>query len=849
MKATIASLALTLAATAAAQNPIINEMFTADPTARVFNGRLYLYPSHDIPAPDDYPRKDWFCMADYHVFSSANLTDWTHHGLILTQNKIPWVEKNSYTMWAPDCVEKDGTYYFYFPAQPQGQRGFGIGVATASNPEGPFRPMWKPIEDVNGIDPCVLVDDGQAYIYWSGMGIRVAKLNDDMRSIDGEPMLCEGLPEGFKEGPFAFKRKGKYYLTFPWVRGKKGEPGPDGKPLDNHTETLAYAMSDSPTGPFEFKGVIMDEWANLCWTNHHSIVEYNGEWLLFYHHNDYSPKFDKNRSACVDYLHFNPDGTIRKVVPTLRGVGISDARRRIDIDRYSRISRNGASIDYLDKNDCFEGWKTILNGRNGWVEYDKVDFGSKPVKQVKVRARSRRGATLSVSLAGKNTVIAEVEIPRGSNWTEVTAPVIIAPEGVNNLRVALGKGAEAEIDWIGFDAVPWSKGAFVTGRYRNLFAEMGYQQEQIDARLQEVFNGVFYGKDKVYFEVGDSMAYISDIKNNDVRTEGMSYGMMIAVQMGKKDIFDRLWRWSKKYMQMQDGPMKGYFAWSCKTDGTKNAHGAASDGELYFITSLIFASNLWGNATGIDYLAEAQHILDMAMQKAGMDNAAPLINLEHRMITFTPDNWGGRFTDPSYHVPAFYEVWAQWANDGRAGFWKDCAKRSREYLHKVVNPLTGLTPDYSNYDGSLLGSRGVLGDAFRYDSWRVPMNIALDYSWSCADRDWQNSYADLLQGFLRKEGVDEFLDQYNVDGTLPERILEAGGYEKLRHSVGFVATAATASLAATDARTKEFVDALWQSKHEPYEDGYFDAYYDGLLRLFAFMHLSGNYRIIEPTNQ
>ena len=120
-----------------------------------------------------------------------------------------------------------------------------------------------------------------------------------------------------------------------------------------------------------------------------------------------------------------------------------------------------------------------------------------------------------------------------------------------------------------------------TGKYRNVFAEMGYSEKEIDAKLKEVFDGVFYGPNKVYFEVGDSMAYISDIKNHDVRTEGMSYGMMIAVQFDRKDIFDRLWRWSKHYMQHQSGQRKGYFRWSCKTDGTPNAQGAASDGELY----------------------------------------------------------------------------------------------------------------------------------------------------------------------------------------------------------------------------------------------------------------------------
>lgn len=403
-----------------------------------------------------------------------------------------------------------------------------------------------------------------------------------------------------------------------------------------------------------------------------------------------------------------------------------------------------------------------------------------------------------------------------------------------------------EIERLGEERLPYTKGAFATRRYRNLFAELGYKQKDIDKKLKSVFESVFYGPDKVYFEVGDSMAYIRDIKNHDVRTEGMSYGLMIAVQFDRKDIFDRLWRWGKKYMQHQEGPLKGYFAWSCKTDGTRNAQGPASDGELYYVTSLIFASNRWGNSTGINYLAEAQNILDCSMQKIGMERVAPLINLEHQLITFTPDPFGGRFTDPSYHVPAFYEVWARWAEDGRSEFWRACARKSREYLHKSIHPVTGLNPDYNNYDGTLLGSKRVIGDAFRFDSWRVPMNIALDYSWACADRKWQQEYGNKIQNFFYSQGIDSFVDQYNVDGTTVTELLGAGGYKKLRHSLGLVATTAAVSLVCTHDKSREFVDRLWNVKHVPYDDGYFDAYYDGLLRLFAFMHLSGNYRIIFP---
>jgi endo-1,4-beta-D-glucanase Y len=602
-------------------------------------------------------------------------------------------------------------------------------------------------------------------------------------------------------------------------------------------------MADQPLGPWKFMGVFMDEAPTGCWTNHHSIVEYKGQWYIFYHHNDYSPEFDKNRSARIDTIGFNPDGTIIKVIPTLRGVGNSDARTQIQIDRYSEIAPT-ASIAYLNEDNKFDGWKTLFKKSGAWVRYNRVEFGQEPVKQVKFRVLAPKGAKLEVSIAGGKS-IATVNVPRSNEWAVVSAPVKKSPTGLQDLKITL-KSGQAEVDWMIFDAKPWTAGGMQTGKYRNLLAELGYKQSDIDAKLNDVFNALFYGPNKVYFEVGDDMGYISDIKNNDVRTEGMSYGMMIAVQLDKKDIFDRLWRWAVKYMQHQEGTHEGYFAWSCKIDGTRNSQGPASDGELYYVTSLIFASNRWGNDTGINYLAEAQRILNCSMQKIGMDNVSPFININEKLITFTPDPMGGSYTDPSYHLPAFYEVWAKYANDGRSKFWKECAAKSREYLHKSIHPETGLNPDYNNYDGSLRGSRGIIGDAFRFDSWRVPMNIALDYSWSCADREWQQNYANTIQNFLYAQGLETFVDQYNVDGTKPARILGAGGYTALRHSLGLVSTAAAVSLVATHDKIDEFVAHMWNSKHEPYEDGYFDAYYDGLLHLFALMHLSGNYRVIEP---
>ncbi len=394
--------------------------------------------------------------------------------------------------------------------------------------------------------------------------------------------------------------------------------------------------------------------------------------------------------------------------------------------------------------------------------------------------------------------------------------------------------------------VPWTEGARETGRYRNVFLDAGYSQEAIDAKLAQAYRDLFEGPNRVYFEVGDSMAYVSDIKNKDARTEGLSYGMMVAVQLDKKEVFDRLWRWSKTYMQHQSGPWEGYFRWSVDPiTNIPNAENPASDGELYFVTALLFASNRWGNDTGIDYYAEARRILDAMWSKDGTDGVKHIFNVEHKQITFVPEGRAYEFTDPSYHVPAFLEVWAEYADDGHEQFYRDAADTARVFLHRTIHPETGLNPDLAEFNGEPL-QRFNQPSAFRYDSWRVPMNIAMDYSWYAKDTEWQQDYGRRIQNFLFCRGIDTFEDQFNLDGSLPEWILPAGGFQKLRHSLGLVSTAAAASLMGTQAKSWQFVDAIWNARLEPYEDGYFDPYYDGLLYLFSLMHLSGNYRIIHP---
>ena len=426
--------------TANAQNPIISDQFTADPTARVFGDKVYLFPSHDILASPGKGREGWFVMEDYHVFSSDDLTKWKDHGVIVTQNKVPWVKPNSYSMWAPDAIERNGKYYFYFPSTPKDTtqgRGFNIGVAVADKPEGPYIPQEKAIKGVRGIDPNVFIDkDGQAYLYWSSGNIFAAKLKENMLELDSEPVILQNLPtKGLKEGPYLFERKGIYYLTYPHV--------------ENKIERLEYAIGDNPLGPFKFTGVIMDESPTGCWTNHHSFLEFKNQWYLFYHHNDYSPSFDKLRSARIDSLFFNDDGTIQKVIPTLRGVGLTKATDSIQIDRYSDINNQKTEILFLDTTKKFDGWKTVFNGKDAWIKYNSVDFNSPRLNTILIKYKATKGGIIEIK-DDQNNIISTLNLKKGKNWSVLENSIKTPMSSNKNLIITNKSSYKVEVDWISF---------------------------------------------------------------------------------------------------------------------------------------------------------------------------------------------------------------------------------------------------------------------------------------------------------------------------------------------------------------------------------------------------------------
>lgn len=379
-------------------------------------------------------------------------------------------------------------------------------------------------------------------------------------------------------------------------------------------------------------------------------------------------------------------------------------------------------------------------------------------------------------------------------------------------------------------------GAVLTGKYRNVFKECGYSADAITKRVEQTFETIFYGKEeeRFYHEAGDDMAYMEDTGNHDVRTEGMSYGMMVCVQMNKKEEFNRLWKWVRTYMYIENGPNKNYFVWSCGLDGSKNADGPAPDGEEYFAMALFFASARWGDGEGIfNYGAEAKAILRECVHKGEASHPGePMWEPSNKLIKFVP---GFDFSDPSYHLPHFYELFAKNADPCDRTFWEQAAEASRGYLHLACHPKTGLSAEYADYDGKPhIGHQEIFGrhDWYYSDAYRTIANIGMDHLWFEKD-PWQVEIANRLQHFYCAKQKEHWDGVFLTDGTRLE--------EKALHPVAIVAVNAQASLAADGPYVKECVDRLWNT---PLRTGD-RRYYDNFLYMFAMLALSGNYRIYQ----
>lgn len=306
--------------------------------------------------------------------------------------------------------------------------------------------------------------------------------------------------------------------------------------------------------------------------------------------------------------------------------------------------------------------------------------------------------------------------------------------------------------------------------------------------------------------------------------------MMICVQLNKKAEFDKLWRFVKNHCVHKSGPKKGYMAWQLNKDGSIKDQNAAPDGDEYIATALMFAAGRWGNDTGIDYWKEANCILENMLSKGHYINSSDvnMFNKDEKQIVFVPYAQSAVHTDPSYHMPAFYELWSKWANNNRQ-FWKECADKSREMYPKFANSTTGLMPDYAEFSGEACS--GAHSD-FCYDAWRCAMHMATDYMWFKGSETEKQQTKKLLD-FFYGEGIKDYKGLYKLDGTAM--------YEG-DHSPGLVGCNAVGAMIYEDVKAWDFVDDFFEMD---FPTGHF-RYYDGCLYFLSYLHASGNFKMYKP---
>ena len=363
-------------------------------------------------------------------------------------------------------------------------------------------------------------------------------------------------------------------------------------------------------------------------------------------------------------------------------------------------------------------------------------------------------------------------------------------------------------------------------KYPNLFARIGKSEAEIDAKLGAAFHAIFEDeREKFYFELDPTHGYLMDTGNLDARTEGISYGMMMAVQVDRKDLFDKIWRFAYDHMLLRQGRHAGYFAWSVKPNGAHNAEGPAPDGEEYFAMALMFASARWGEGKApLNYAAQARTILRHCVHQAELnENGRAMWDPENHLIRFVPEV---DFSDPSYHLPHFYALFARGCDPEDAPFWRAAAQASRAYIAASCDPRTGLAPEYAEYDGQtklLFGKRM----AFFSDAYRVAMNIGLDAAWNGATPALSEAVARLQRTLDDRPELLQTACQ--LDGT-PEGT-------PVMHPLGLLATTAAGSLALDSEASLDWVRRLWDA--EPRKG--VRRYYDNCLYFFSALMAAGRY--------
>lgn len=396
-------------------------------------------------------------------------------------------------------------------------------------------------------------------------------------------------------------------------------------------------------------------------------------------------------------------------------------------------------------------------------------------------------------------------------------------------------------------------GAYHTGVYPNLFARNGHSRPAIQAKLDAAWNQLFHGApgaeprredgQTIYYQLTPDMAYVEDIGNQDVRTEGMGYAMMIAVQTDHKYEFDSLWNFAKTKMQLQSGPTKYYFAWHTDTTGQIIDPGVAPDGDQWIAAALAFASARWGDGSGTyAYGQQAKQILH-AMWHESDTGGVNMFDATHHLPLFTPPATSLYFTDPSYALPAFYRIFALVDPQDRA-LWGKATEAAETILQTAPHPQTGLAADYTTFDGQPYpapwdpNNPDGYGQNFQEDAWRVIANANVDAAWFGV-QPWQTRYSNTLERFFEGQGVFTYVSRYHPDGT---PITNGQNTYEPAHAEGLVAMNSTSAISATNHGKKAFVEDLWNTAIPSGRA----RYYDGMLYLLGLLYDSGNFRIWLP---
>ncbi len=415
----IFSVALDLPVASVAQNPIIQTKYTADPAPLVYNDTVFLYTSHDEDDAFGFKMQDWL------LYTSTDMVNWTDHGVVASLKNFKWVPTDN-GAWAPQCIRRNNKFYLYCPVP----NGLGIGVLVSDSPYGPFKdPIGKPlIKNSNqDIDPTVFIDDdGQAYLYWGNPNLYYVKLNDDMVSYSGEIMKESTKPANYQEGPWVWKRNGHYYLAYASTCCPEG---------------IGYAMSDSPTGPWEYKGMIMEGDPRSS-GNHPGIIDYKGNSYVFGFNyailKQTMSKHYERRSICLENISYNSDGTIQKL-PFWSTTGVNQVgsvnafmRNEAETMSYSEGLKTDFNTEW-ERNVSWNKGKKIADRifvtsvNNGdYLKVQGVDF-NKGAKSVDLNIASLNGGKIELHVDKiDGPVLAVVNINtsgEGDIWKTLSTPV------------------------------------------------------------------------------------------------------------------------------------------------------------------------------------------------------------------------------------------------------------------------------------------------------------------------------------------------------------------------------------------------------------------------------------------